>query len=99
MASLPKIEEDKNFIQKKRINKCESYREIKRNILDVKYQFNKQKFFNSQSKDVDLKTVDCLNMSKNISKKDKEFLRNKEKNEKKFHNSLDFEVKPDNNKK
>jgi len=99
LASLPKIEEDKNFIQKKRINKCVSYREIKRNILDVKYQFNKQKFFNSQPKDVDLKTVDCLNTSKNIRKKDKEFLMNKEKNEKKFHNSLDFEVKIDNNKK
>ena len=99
LASLPKIEEDKNFKQKKRINKCESYREIKRNILNVKYEFNKQKFFNSQPKDVDLKETNCLNTSNNISKKEKEFLMNKEKNEKRFHNSLDFEVKTENNKK
>ena len=100
LASLPKIEEDKNFTQKKRINKCVSYKEIKKNVLDLKYAFDKQKFFNSQPKDVDLKEIkenNCLDNSKNIRKSDKEFLNNKEKNEKKFH-SLNFEIKIENNK-
>lgn len=91
LASLPKIEEDKNFIRLKKINKCISHREIKRNALGTRYKFNKEQFFKGKPKDVDLKNIKCVNTSKNMRKKDKEFLTNKEKNDKNYiHGGYDF---------
>ena len=91
LASLPKIEEDKNFIRLKKINKCISHREIKRNVLGTRYKFNKEQFFKGKPKDVDLKNIKCFNTSKNMRKRDKEFLTNKEKNDKNYiHGGYDF---------
>ena len=99
IASLPKIEKDTNFFQKKKISKCVSYRDIKRNVMDLRYQFDKEKFFNGPPKNIDLTDIKCVNTSKNIRKKDKEFLMNKEKNDKNFKNSgLGFDIQPDNKK-
>ena len=96
LAALPKIEEDKNFIRKKKITKCGSYREIKKNVLGLRYDFNKEKFFKERPKDVDLRNIKCVNTSKNIRKRDREFLANKEKNQCLHSNSLEFNTQPDN---
>ena len=96
VAALPKIEEDKNFIRKKKISKCISHGDMKRNVSETKYEFNKEKFFNVKPKDIDLKNMK-YNTNKNIRKRDREFLMNKEKN---THVSrirgLDFSTQPDN---
>ena len=97
LSELPKITEDKKFEQKRRINKCQSYQEIKRNVMELKYDFNKERFFNTKPKEVDMKNMKCINASKNLSKKDKEFLMNKEKNEKNMQKNIyNFDTQPEN---
>ena len=97
LAALPKINEDKNFLRKKQMSKCVSSREIKRNGLGSKYEFNKEKFFHVPPKEIDIQNLKCINTSKNIRKKDREFLNNKEKNMKNLkNNSLNFNTQPDN---
>ena len=99
LSELPKISEDKNFERKKRMNKCQSYQEIKRNVMEIKSDFDKEKFFNMKPKDVDLKKYKYVNTNKNIRKKDKEFLLNKEKNEKREQKmNFNFDTQPENNK-
>ena len=97
VAALPKIEEDKNFIRKKKISKCVSHRDIKRNVLGTNYEFNKEKFFNVKPKDIDLKNMKNIHTNKNIRKRDREFLMNKEKNTHTTRSrGLDFSTQPDN---
>ena len=99
LEALPRIEKDENFYQKKRISKCGSYREINKNVLKIRNEFDKDKFFNRQPKDINLAKIKCLNTAKNLRKRDKEFLMNKEKNEKRLQsNSLTFETQADNKK-
>ena len=99
LSELPKISEDKKFERKKRMNKCQSYQEIKKNVMELKYDFDKDKFFNTKPKDIDLKTYKYVNMNKNVSKKDKEFLLNKEKNEKNLQKlNYNFDTQPENKK-
>ena len=99
LSELPKISEDKNFERKKRMNKCQSYQEIKRNVMELKNDFDKEKFFNMKPKDVDLKKYKYVNTNKNIRKRDKEFLLNKEKNEKREQKmNYNFETQPENKK-
>ena len=99
LEALPRIEKDENFYQKKRISKCGSYREINKNVLKKRNEFDKDKFFNRQPKDINLAKIKCLNTAKNLRKRDKEFLMNKEKNEKRLQsNSLTFETQADNRK-
>ena len=99
LSELPKISEDKNFERKKRMNKCQSYQEIKRNAMELKNDFDKEKFFNMKPKDVDLKKYKYVNTNKNIRKRDKEFLLNKEKNEKREQKmNYNFETQPENKK-
>ena len=99
LEALPRIEKDENFYQKKRISKCGSYREINKNVLKIRNEFDKDKFFNRQPKDINLAKIKCLNTAKNLRKRDKEFLMNKEKNEKRLQsNSLTFETQADNRK-
>ena len=97
VAALPKIEEDKNFIRKKKISKCVSHRDIKRNVLGTNYEFNKERFFNVKPKDIDLKNMKNIHTNKNIRKRDREFLMNKEKNTHTTRSrGLDFSTQPDN---
>ena len=96
LAALPRIGEDKTFIRKKKISKCGSYREIKKNVLGLRYDFNKERFFKERPKDVDLRKINGVNTSKNIRKRDREFLANKEKNQGLQGNSLEFNTQPDN---
>ena len=93
---MPRIEEDKTFIRKKKISKGGSYREIKKNVLGLRYDFNKERFFKERPKDVDLRKINGVNTSKNIRKRDREFLANKEKNQGLQGNSLEFNTQPDN---
>ena len=69
------------------------------NIEKIRNEFDKDKFFNRQPKDINLAKIKCLNTAKNLRKRDKEFLMNKEKNEKRLQsNSLTFETQADNKK-
>lgn len=93
LTSLPKIQDDKNFKQKKRINKCISYREIQRNPLQIKYEFNKNKFFNEPPKDVVQKDIKKnAQTSKNIKAIDKEYMINKMKNTQNRNNIIQSDV-------
>jgi hypothetical protein len=65
--------------------------------MELKYDFNKERFFNTKPKEVDMKNMKCINASKNLSKKDKEFLMNKEKNEKNMQKNIyNFDTQPEN---
>ena len=67
--------------------------------MELKYDFDKDKFFNTKPKDIDLKTYKYVNTNKNVSKKDKEFLLNKEKNEKNLQKlNYNFDTQPENKK-
>ena len=100
LSSLPKIEEDKLFSQKKKISKCSSYNNIKKNKCEKNYLFNKEKFFKEPPKNINLKDNKYESITKNIdcTGREKEFQFNKEKNMRNLRKNLDFETTLENKK-
>ena len=100
LSSLPKIEEDKLFSQKKKISKCSSYNNIKKNKYEKNYLFNKEKFFKEPPKNINLKDNKYESITKNIdcTGREKEFQFNKEKNMRNLRKNLDFETTLENKK-
>ena len=100
LSSLPKIEEDKLFSQKKKISKCSSYNNIKKNKYEKNYLFNKEKFFKEPPKNINLKDNKYESITKNIdcTGREKEFQFNKEKNMRNLRKNLDFETSLENKK-
>ena len=100
LSSLPKIEEDKLFSQKKKISKCSSYNNIKKNECEKNYLFNKEKFFKEPPKNINLKDNKYESITKNIdcTGREKEFQFNKEKNMRNLRKNLDFETTLENKK-
>jgi len=100
LSSLPKIEDDKLFTQKKKINKCGSYNDIKKNKLEKKYVFNKEKFFKEPPKNVNVSDskYESITGNKDNTGKEKEFEINKEKNMRNLRKNLDFETSIENKK-
>ena len=92
LSCLPKIEEDKLFLQKKKISKCGSYLDIKKNKLEKKYEFNKEKFFKEPPKNVNVKDYkyESISGNKDPTGKEKEFKSNKEKNMRNLRKNIDF---------
>jgi len=98
LASLPKIEETKLFSQKKKISKCASYKVMKKNVLEKKYVFNKEKFFKEPPKNVNVKDNKYKSITGNsdCTGKEKQFESNKEKNMRNLRRNLDFETNIEN---
>ena len=98
LASLPKIEETKLFSQKKKISKCASYKDMKKNVLEKKYVFNKEKFFKEPPKNVNVKDNKYKSITGNGDRtgKEKQFECNKEKNMRNLRRNLDFETNIEN---
>ena len=98
LASLPKIEETKLFSQKKKISKCASYKVMKKNVLEKKYVFNKEKFFKEPPKNVNVKDNKYKSITGNsdCKGKEKEIEFNKEKNMRNLRRNLDFETNIEN---
>ena len=96
LSSLPKIEEDKLFTQKKKISKCDSFHNSKKTKLEKKYIFNKEKFFKEPPKNMNLKDSEYESITKNkdCTGRDNEFEFNKEKNMRNLRKNLDFETAP-----
>lgn len=95
LSSLPKIEDDKIFNGAKTIYKCGSYNNIrKKNKLEEKYEFNKEKFFKDPPKNVNWKDSEYESIfgNKNFTGKEKQFGFNKEKNTRNLRKYLDFET-------
>ena len=94
LSCLPKIEEDKLFVQKKKITKCGSYIDVKKNKLEKKYEFNKEKFFKEPPKNVNVKDYKYESITGNTDPtgKESEFKFNKEKNMRNLRKNLDFET-------
>jgi hypothetical protein len=96
LSSLPKIEEDKLFTQKKKISKCDSFHNAKKSKLEKKYIFNKEKFFKEPPKNMNLKDSEYESITKNKDNtgRDMEYEFNKEKNMRNLRKYLDFETAP-----
>ena len=94
LASLPKIEEDKLFTQKKKISKCSPQQKIPKNNLEKKIEFNKEKFFKEPPKYLNYNDTKhrCITGNNDYTGKEEEFLSNKEKNMRHLRNNLDFET-------
>ena len=82
LASLPKIGEDKLFNQRKKISKCVSYKDIKKNTFQRKFLFDKEKFFKEPPKNVNVNDnkYETITGNKDYTGKEDEFKNNKEKN-------------------
>ena len=100
LSSLPKIEEDKLFSKKKKISKCSSYNNIKKNKFDKKYVITKEKFFKEPPKNVNVKDYkfETITGNKDFTGKEKEFEFNKEKNLRNLRKNMDFETTLENKK-
>ena len=94
LSSLPKIEEDKLFSKKKKISKCVSYNNLRKNKLEKKYVITKEKFFKEPPKNVNLKDYkyETITGNKDSTGKEKEFQFNKEKNLRNLRKNMDFET-------
>lgn len=82
LSSLPKIGDDKLFNQRKKISKCVSYKDIKKNTFQRKFLFDKEKFFKDPPKNVNVNDnkYETITGNKDYTGKEDEFKNNKEKN-------------------
>ena len=100
LSSLPKIEEDKLFSKKKKISKCISYNNIRKNKFEKKYVITKEKFFKEPPKNINVKDYkyETITGNKDFTGKEKEFQFNKEKNLRNLRKNMDFETTLENKK-
>ena len=100
LAALPKIEEDKIFVRKKKISKYGSYNNIRKKKFEKGFIINKEKFFKEPPKNINLKDSkhESINGNKDFTGKEKEFQFNKEKNMRNLRKNLDFETTLENKK-